>query len=358
MKFSNAWDGYTFYQYFYDPTYSTFSSYTFGSMGNGVNTENLTLIYNQLIMKGYSEESACAICAVIWQNTNGSFSAEYDGSNGKGIWAWNAEDVDKVRSFILQNEAFGLGTEATIDENWKDVQAQTRALDSWLFVNHHDDLNAATGKKVQFGNTFEFKKITNTQTAVDALCQVFRTGEDTQQDNAIKLPDGKYYKDVEQLRKYASELKKAKTKDASGSYTFDSTQLETMDCSEIRRAICELAKGCVNNVPYKWGASSLDKSIGTDCSGFTKALYAQFGIDLPRKSYTQGQNGVKVSREAARPGDLMVWNHKPGDDTGHVAIYIGNGMAIHAPGKGKFVTYKQGEDSGGKQFLGYYSFFD
>ena len=131
-----------------------------------------------------------------------------------------------------------------------------------------------------------------------------------------------------------------------------------MDRSEIRRAICELAKGCVNNVPYKWGASSLDKSIGTDCSGFTKALYAQFGIDLPRKSYTQGQNGVKVSREAARPGDLMVWNHKPGDDTGHVAIYIGNGMAIHAPGKGKFVTYKQGEDSGGKQFLGYYSFFD
>lgn len=358
VKFSNAWDGYTFYQYFYDPTYSTFSSYTFGGMGNGVNTENLTLIYNQLIMKGYSEEAACAICAVIWQNTSGSFSAEYDGSNGKGIWAWNAEDVDKVRSFILQNEAFGLGTEATIDENWKDVQAQTRALDSWLFVNHHDDLNAAIGRKVQFGNTFEFKKIANTQTAVDALCQVFRTGEDTKQDNAIKLPDGKYYKDVEQLRKYASELKKAKTKDASGSYTFDSTQLETMDCSEIRRAICELAKGCVNNVPYKWGASSLDKSIGTDCSGFTKALYAQFGIDLPRKSYTQGQNGVKVSREAARPGDLMVWNHKPGDDTGHVAIYIGNGMAIHAPGRGKFVTYKQGEDSGGKQFLGYYSFFD
>ena len=215
------------------------------------------------------------------------------------------------------------------------------------------------GKKVQLGNTFEFKKTANAQTAVDALCQVFRTGEETQQDKAIKLPDGKYYKDAEQLRKYASELKKAKTKDASGNYTFDSSQLATMNCSEIRKALCDFAKSFVGVLPYNEnGAATLDKNVGADCSGFTQCIYKQFGVDLPRKSYTQGRNGVKVSREAARPGDLMVWGPNEGGN-GHVAIYIGNNQHVHSSSPGQKVKISTGETSApGKKFLGYYSFFD
>lgn len=355
IKYSNSWQGYTFYQYFYDPTYSTFSSYTFGGIGANVNTDNLELIYNQLSMKGYSEEAACAICAVIWQNTNGSFSAEYDGSNGKGLWAWNADEVTNVRSLLLQNELLGLGTETSVDEQWKDLQAQTRALDSWLLLNHHDDLNAAVGKKIVLGNTFAFQKTSNVQTAVDALCQIFRKGEDTQSDNALKLPDGKYYKDAAQLRKYASELKNALKKDSSGGYTFDSSQLKTMDCSEIRRTLCETAKSYVGKIPYIWGGKNLQ--TGVDCSGFTSAIYRMFGVTLADKSNMQGNGGIKVSRENARPGDLMVWGER-GAEEGHVAIYLGNNMHVHASGKKTGIKISSGEDSGGKVFQGYFSFFD
>lgn len=355
IKYSNSWQGYTFYQYFYDPTYSTFSSYTFGGIGANVNTANLETIYNQLSMKGYTEEAACAICAVIWQNTNGSFSAEYDGSNGKGLWAWDADEVANVRSLLLQNELMGLGTDASVDEQWKNLQAQTRALDSWLLLNHHDDLNAAVGHKVVLGSTFAFQKTSNVQTAVDALCQIFREGETEQSDNALKLPDGKYYKDAEQLRKYAAELKKALKKDSSGGYTFDSSQLETMDCSEIRRALCEAAKSYVGKIPYIWGGKSLQ--TGVDCSGFTSAIYKMFGVTLATKSNMQGDGGVKVSRENARPGDLMVWGNR-GSEAGHVAIYLGNNMHVHASGSKTGIKISSGESSGGKPFQGYYSFFD
>ena len=45
--------------------------------------------------------------------------------------------------------------------------------------------------------------------------------------------------------------------------------------------------------PYKFGGTSLTN--GTDCSGFTQAVYAHFGISLPRDSYSQRSCGTEVS---------------------------------------------------------------
>lgn len=357
VKFSNSWENYTFYQYFYDPTHSTFSSYTFGGIGNQVTIDNLKQVYNQLANLGYSESAACAMCAIIWQNTNGSFSAEYDGSNGKGLWAWNADEVTNVRSIIAKNELVGSVVDANIDEKWVDLQVQTRALDSWINLNYHDLLNNAVGQSFAIGNTFAFSKTTNVQTAVDALCRVFRDGEDEQTDDAIKLPDGKYYKDAQKLREYASALKKALQKDEGG-YTFDSSQLAGMNCSEIRRKLCEVAVSYVGKIPYISGGQSLQ--TGVDCSGFTMEIYKMFGVTLPRKSYVQATSGIKIQNgiEGARPGDLMIWR-KPGTEEGHVAIYIGNNQHVHASCEKDGLKISTGESSSrGKVFLGYYSVFD
>ena len=38
----------------------------------------------------------------------------------------------------------------------------------------------------------------------------------------------------------------------------------------------------------------------------------------------------------------MVWNHKPGDDTGHVAIYIGGDQYIHEPQTGDVCKISSG----------------
>ncbi len=73
--------------------------------------------------------------------------------------------------------------------------------------------------------------------------------------------------------------------------------------------------------PYVSGGTSLTE--GCDCSGFTSAVFANFGISLPRTSYSQSTAGREVSYASAQPGDIIYYG-------GHVGIYIGNGQIVHA----------------------------
>lgn len=73
--------------------------------------------------------------------------------------------------------------------------------------------------------------------------------------------------------------------------------------------------------PYVSGGTSL--TSGCDCSGFTQAVYAHFGISLPRTSGSQALIGKEVSYAEAAPGDIIYYG-------GHVGIYIGNGQIVHA----------------------------
>lgn len=80
---------------------------------------------------------------------------------------------------------------------------------------------------------------------------------------------------------------------------------------------------------YKWGSVG-PKSF--DCSGLVKYCYKQAGLTVPRSSGSQKKGGKVISISKAQPGDI-VWR------SGHVGVYVGNGKVIHAPGKGKKVTY-------------------
>lgn len=76
---------------------------------------------------------------------------------------------------------------------------------------------------------------------------------------------------------------------------------------------------------YIYGGTSL--SSGTDCSGFTSAVYRSFGVNLNRTSRSQMSNGVAVSRAEIQPGDLVLF--ESGGTVDHVGMYIGNGKYIH-----------------------------
>lgn len=95
-------------------------------------------------------------------------------------------------------------------------------------------------------------------------------------------------------------------------------------------------------IPYVYGANGPNSF---DCSGFTRYIYSNFLINIPRTSQSQYYSGTKVEQENIQQGDLVFFNT---DTTlGHVGMYIGNGEFIHASSS-KGVTVSSLND-------GYYS---
>ena len=78
--------------------------------------------------------------------------------------------------------------------------------------------------------------------------------------------------------------------------------------------------------PYVYGGTSLTN--GADCSGFTLSVYAHFGISLPHSATAQSYYGTEVSLSELEPGDLLFYGTD--GDIGHVGIYTGGGMIVHA----------------------------
>ena len=66
---------------------------------------------------------------------------------------------------------------------------------------------------------------------------------------------------------------------------------------------------------------------GTDCSGFTRLIYGEFGISLGRTVGSQIYSGTYVSKNDLEPGDLVFYSY--GSVASHVAIYMGDGLIIH-----------------------------
>lgn len=78
--------------------------------------------------------------------------------------------------------------------------------------------------------------------------------------------------------------------------------------------------------PYVYGGSSL--TDGADCSGFVMAVYAQFGYSLPHSAGAQSGYGTRVDTSSLEPGDIVFYGYDGSIE--HCAIYIGNGMIVHA----------------------------
>lgn len=88
-------------------------------------------------------------------------------------------------------------------------------------------------------------------------------------------------------------------------------------------------------VPYRWGGA--DHQDGFDCSGLTMVCYRLNGLNLPRVSRSQFAAGRLVPREQLRPGDLVFFATRGGNQVSHVGLYIGGGQFIHAPRAGQAV---------------------
>ncbi|WP_373190648.1 NlpC/P60 family protein [Halomonas sp.] len=78
--------------------------------------------------------------------------------------------------------------------------------------------------------------------------------------------------------------------------------------------------------PYRLGGSS---RRGIDCSALVQNIFSDtFRLDLPRTTEQQVHAGLKIKRNALRPGDLVFFRSRGGYR--HVGIYVGEGRFLHA----------------------------
>jgi cell wall-associated NlpC family hydrolase len=101
--------------------------------------------------------------------------------------------------------------------------------------------------------------------------------------------------------------------------------------------------------PYEYAVKSEKIPNFLDCSSFTQYIFTKIAkLDIGRSTIIQASKGKKISKKNIKPGDLIFFRGEQGHyndklfppkkhgyniNIGHVALYIGNKMVIHASGK-------------------------
>ena len=88
--------------------------------------------------------------------------------------------------------------------------------------------------------------------------------------------------------------------------------------------------------PYLWGGTGPDRF---DCSGLTQAAWQRAGIPIGRTTWDQLRDGAPTIEAALAPGDLVLIPGSQGSlaAPGHMGMYLGHGLVIHAPRTGDVV---------------------
>lgn len=108
--------------------------------------------------------------------------------------------------------------------------------------------------------------------------------------------------------------------------------LKTMSAGPGEEKLAKVALSYLNT-PYIWGGTT---PVGFDCSGLVQYVYREAaGIELPRVTWQQEQVGQEVGLDELKTGDLLFFGTRGA--THHVAMYLDNGLFIHAPEPGDVV---------------------
>lgn len=110
------------------------------------------------------------------------------------------------------------------------------------------------------------------------------------------------------------------------------THRDSEEVLRIRQTVVVDALGQIGR-PYRYGGATPE---GFDCSGLVQYVFGQSSVVLPRSSREQGDIGSRIHLDRAQPGDLLFYSFT-GKRIDHVAIYLGDGQAVHAPASGRQV---------------------
>lgn len=117
--------------------------------------------------------------------------------------------------------------------------------------------------------------------------------------------------------------------------------------SAIVRRVIQAALA-YQGVPYQFGGTTPN---GFDCSGFTRYVFAQAGVYLPRSADEQYEVGQPVSYSRLQPGDTVFFTtYEAG--ASHSGIYLGNGKFISSTSSRGVVIDRLDSGYWGARYLG------
>ena len=196
---------------------------------------------------------------------------------------------------------------ASTDTSYDDGSASTDTS--------YDNGSTSTDTSYDNGSASTDTSYDNGSASTDTSYDSGSTGTDTSYDNGSTSTD----------TSYDNGSTNTDTSYDNGNTSTNTTTDSSASDSSLGQQIADYAVQFVGN-PYVYGGTSLTN--GTDCSGFTMSVMANFGIGLARTAADQSYGGTSVAISDIMPGDLLFYSD--GSGISHVALYIGGGQIVHA----------------------------
>lgn len=221
--------------------------------------------------------------------------------------------IERVYRYANQMLEDYIATKNEVHDLWDRLEEEKASLESDMrqleadytsLENQRTYLNTLLAQKQKASANYE--------------AEIARTKQEAAAAKTLIQQEQKRLKDLK--AQLAREQAAAAAANATYATTNYSSIIANASGSELGKQVARFACQYIGN-PYVYGGTSLTN--GTDCSGFTYKVYAQFNYSLPRTSYQQRSAGTAVSYEQAQPGDIICYD-------GHVGIYIGGGLIVHA----------------------------
>lgn len=238
-------------------------------------------------------------------------------------------------------------TAKTIDQMMSDTEAEKQAEQAADAAGSTDvsaDQGGETAVPADASQTQETVAQTDASQTQETAAQteapqtqetVAQTDASQTQETAPQTQETAAQSDAPQTQETAAQTEAPQTQETAAQTEAPQTEASAPAASATGSAVVAYASQFVGN-PYVWGGTSL--TSGADCSGFTMAVFANFGVSLPHYAASQLSCGTQVSIDSLAPGDLVFFS-STGGEIDHVAIYVGGGSIVHAANSKSGICY-------------------
>ncbi|MDY5580475.1 C40 family peptidase [Porcincola intestinalis] len=267
----------------------------------------------------------------------------------EGNWFKVALDSDTYgyvsKDYVEEKTAYP--TAKTIDQMMSDTEAEKQAEQAADAAGSTDvsaDQGGETVAPADASQTQETVAQTDASQTQETAAQteapqtqetVAQTDASQTQETAPQTQETAAQSDAPQTQETAAQTEAPQTQETAAQTEAPQTEASAPAASATGSAVVAYASQFVGN-PYVWGGTSL--TSGADCSGFTMAVFANFGVSLPHYAASQLSCGTQVSIDSLAPGDLVFFS-STGGEIDHVAIYVGGGSIVHAANSKSGICY-------------------